>query len=157
MYFCHSHNFKYFMMSSNMSSDLTSSSGQLGWRLSSESGRWTILNGRFRHEGFGNHWEIFLLWWLLLGALCWSLYTSHWGNGKHCECHAQERKNGPQLKPKYVRRLVRQMLAVQFLKICETSYVLTWRTSFKVVVVLGHVGKDAKPVWDPQSHHVLCI
>lgn len=38
-----------------------------------------------------------------------------------------------------------------------TSCVLTGGASIEVVVVLRDVGKNAQPVWDPQSHHVFCI
>jgi hypothetical protein len=35
--------------------------------------------------------------------------------------------------------------------------ILTCRASVEIVVVLGNIGEDAEPVWNPQGHHVLCI
>lgn len=27
----------------------------------------------------------------------------------------------------------------------------------EVVIILGNVGEDAQPVWNPQSNHIFCI
>lgn len=91
-----------FIVCSNMITDLSTKSGQLGWGLSNESGRWTILSG-FRHKGFGNHGQVFLLRRLLLGALCWPFYSSHWETAKHWGSNITHKEKVPSPQTKYIQ------------------------------------------------------